>query len=73
MLQELRPGAVLRLKKKHPCGGTDWTVYRIGADIGLECDICKHRVMMSRRELQKRIKNIIHLPEGPEIGEQNER
>ena len=29
---------------------------RLGADIGLECKGCQHRVMLTRRELAKRLK-----------------
>lgn len=72
MLQEIQPGAVIRLKKNHPCGGSDWVVYRIGADIGLECVTCKHRVMLTRRELTKRLKTILSNPNNSEIGDQNE-
>ncbi|HWS24126.1 MAG TPA: DUF951 domain-containing protein [Anaerolineales bacterium] len=72
MLSELQPGAVVRLKKKHPCGGTDWTVYRIGADIGLECNTCLHRVLLTRRELLKKIKVIISIPTISESGDSNE-
>jgi len=72
MLSELKPGSVVRLKKNHPCGGTDWTVYRIGADIGLECNTCKHRVLLTRRELFKRIKVIISIPTISEFGDSNE-
>jgi hypothetical protein len=31
-------------------------VIRLGADIGLECKGCQHRVMLTRRELVKRLK-----------------
>jgi hypothetical protein len=31
-------------------------VVRLGADIGLECKGCGHRVMLTRRELAKRVK-----------------
>jgi hypothetical protein len=31
-------------------------VIRLGADIGLECKGCQHRVMLTRRELAKRMK-----------------
>ena len=47
---------LLRLRKPHPCGSYDWTVVRLGADIGLECKGCQHRVMLTRRELAKRMK-----------------
>ena len=32
------------LRKPHPCGGHEWVVVRIGADIGLECLTCGHKV-----------------------------
>lgn len=56
MLENLLPNDVLRLKKAHPCGSFEWTVTRIGADIGLECNGCKRRVMLARRDLAKRLK-----------------
>ncbi|HJL69606.1 MAG TPA: DUF951 domain-containing protein, partial [Anaerolineales bacterium] len=27
----------VRLRKPHPCGGSEWRVVRLGADIGLKC------------------------------------
>ena len=45
----------VRLRKAHPCGGTDWVVYRLGADIGLRCGTCGHRVLVPRRELERRV------------------
>ena len=56
MLLDLQLNDILRLKKPHPCGSYEWTVVRLGADIGLECNGCKHRVMLERRELAKRLK-----------------
>jgi hypothetical protein len=49
-------GDVVRLKKPHPCGGHDWTVVRLGADIGLTCQRCGRRVLLPRRELERRLK-----------------
>ncbi len=48
-------GDRITLKKKHPCGGSDWEVYRIGADIGLKCFTCEHRVMLPRRTTERRM------------------
>lgn len=56
MLPDLRLNDHLRLRKPHPCGSYEWTVVRLGADIGLECKGCGHRVMLTRRELAKRMK-----------------
>ena len=49
-------GDVVRLKKPHPCGGFDWSVVRLGADIGVKCVTCGRRVLLPRRELERRIK-----------------
>jgi hypothetical protein len=49
---------IVRLRKPHPCGGFEWRVVRLGADIGLECITCKRRVMIPRRELARRMKSI---------------
>lgn len=56
MFPDLQMKDHLRLRKPHPCGSYEWTVTRLGADIGLECRGCQHRVMLTRRELAKRMK-----------------
>ena len=56
MLPDLELNDILRLKKPHPCGGYEWKVIRLGADIGLECIICQRRVLLTRRELYNRTK-----------------
>ena len=56
MLPDLRLNDHLRLRKQHPCGSYEWTVTRLGADIGLECKGCGRRIMLTRRELAKRLK-----------------
>ena len=50
---------VVRLRKPHPCGSYEWTVTRLGEDIGLECKGCGRRVMLTRRELTRRKKTIL--------------
>ncbi|MCL4507105.1 MAG: DUF951 domain-containing protein [Chloroflexi bacterium] len=45
----------VRLRKPHACGGFEWQVVRLGADIGLKCFTCGRRVMLTRRELQRRL------------------
>lgn len=59
MLPELKLGDRVRLRKPHPCGGYTWKIVRLGADIGLECDTCSHRVMLTRRELTRRMKTYL--------------
>ena len=68
MLPDLKLNDHLRLRKPHPCGSYEWTVTRLGADIGLECKGCGRRVMLTRRELNKRLK--INLTKQQEQNEQ---
>jgi hypothetical protein len=56
VLTDLRLNDMLRLRKPHPCGSYEWTVVRLGADIGLQCNSCGRRVMLTRRELARRLK-----------------
>lgn len=48
---------ILKLRKKHPCGEDQWKVIRLGGDIKIECLGCGRRVMLSRRELARKIRN----------------
>jgi hypothetical protein len=52
---ELYLGDVVRLKRAHPCGGTEWLVDRLGADIGLRCRTCGRHVLLERRTLERRL------------------
>ena len=59
MFQELQLGDVVQLRKPHPCGGYEWRITRLGADIGLECLTCGHRILLTRRETNRRIKTLV--------------
>jgi hypothetical protein len=64
---ELRMGDVLRLRREHPCGSRDWEVVRLGADIGLVCRGCRHRILMDRLDVERRFVEYLdrgRLPEG---------
>ena len=50
---------VVELRKPHACGGVVWTVVRLGADIGLRCEQCHHRVLLERRMLEHRLKKFV--------------
>lgn len=56
---ELNLGDRVQLRKAHPCGSYEWTIYRVGADIGLRCTGCGRRVMLTRREFNKRLKQLL--------------
>ncbi len=52
-------GDVVRMRKPHPCGSFVWKVHRVGADIGMTCQQCGHRTMMTRRHFTHRMKTMI--------------
>lgn len=58
MFREIAIGDVVKMRKAHPCGGFEWKIVRLGADIGLVCLTCQHRIMLSRRDLEHRAKSI---------------
>ena len=66
-MTELRVGDVARLKKRHPCGGFEWEVVRLGAEIGLRCVTCDRRILMTRRELQRRMKSLTAANQGMDL------
>jgi len=59
MVMKIRLGDVVRLKKPHPCGGYEWAVVRLGADIGVKCLKCQHRVLLPRSDFERRVKEFI--------------
>jgi hypothetical protein len=48
-------GDVVRLQRRHPCGGDAWLVDRLGADIGLRCQTCARHVLVERRLIERRL------------------
>jgi hypothetical protein len=61
---DLRIGDVVRLRRQHPCGSREWRVVRLGADIGLVCTGCAHRILMDRLDVERRFTG--HVERGPE-------
>jgi hypothetical protein len=59
MLPEFSLGDVVRLRKPHACGATDWEVVRLGADIGIRCLGCGHRVLLERPKFEKSVKRVL--------------
>ncbi len=47
------------LRKPHPCGGDTWRIVRLGADIGLRCTTCSHRVLVARAAVERDIKRFV--------------
>ena len=59
MLIQLNVGDIIETKKNHPCGGKNWEILRVGADIKLKCTTCGRIVMLIREETEKRIKKVV--------------
>ena len=59
MLFEFHLGDLVRLRKPHPCGSFDWEIVRVGADVGIRCVRCQRKVLLERRELERRVKTIV--------------
>lgn len=59
MALELNLGDVVRMKKAHPCGNHLWEVTRLGADIGIVCQECRRYVLMPRRYLERRVREVL--------------
>jgi hypothetical protein len=48
-------GDLVRLRRRHPCGGDTWLIDRLGADIGLRCQTCDRHVLVERRTIERRL------------------
>ncbi len=47
---------LIKTKKPHVCGNNEWKIIRTGADFKLECLECKRIILLSKNELDKRVK-----------------
>ena len=56
---ELFLGDIVRLRRPHPCGGSEWLVDRLGADIGLRCQQCGRHVLVERRTVERRLAGFV--------------
>lgn len=54
----VKVGDKVLLRKSHPCGSFEWEVMRVGADIGLKCIGCGHRIMLSREDFERRVRKV---------------
>ena len=51
-------GDVVKLKKPHPCGSSEWEILRVGADFRLKCMGCGHQVMTERKMVEKNARGL---------------
>ncbi len=59
MYDEIRLGDVVRMRKPHPCGNSEWEVVRLGADIGIRCCKCTRRVLLPRSQFARQVKTLV--------------
>lgn len=51
-------GDIVKLKKQHPCGSSEWEILRVGVDFRLKCMGCSHQIMIPRRQVEKNTKGL---------------
>ena len=56
---DIHVGDILRMKKTHPCGSSEWLVLRVGMDFKIRCTGCGREVMLPRAKIEKNIKKVI--------------
>lgn len=56
MSRQINLGDIVRLRKQHPCGSSEWQVVRLGVDIGLICQGCGRRILLPRSKFNKQCK-----------------
>lgn len=49
-------GQILRLRKKHACGGDTWKVLKPGVDVRLQCETCGLVLLIPRDKLVRQVK-----------------
>lgn len=64
MIPVVQVGEVYRMRRQHPCGSWEWRVYRVGADIGLQCLGCQRRAMLERRRFESRARSLVRSADG---------
>lgn len=54
----MQVGEIAVMRKPHACGSYEWEIVRVGADIGIKCLKCEHKVMLERPYFNKRVKQV---------------
>lgn len=55
---DIQLGDIIKMKKQHPCGSSQWEVLRVGMDFRLKCMGCGHQIMIPRKQAEKNIREI---------------
>ncbi|NMB41184.1 MAG: DUF951 domain-containing protein [Firmicutes bacterium] len=54
---------IVRMRKKHPCGGDLWRIIRVGMDFRIKCLNCGRSVLLPRKRFERKVKEIVSQPE----------
>lgn len=65
MVERILVGDVITTRKAHPCGSSEWTVIRTGADIKIRCSGCGRIVMLDRDSFLRRRKSVVSRGQEP--------
>ena len=57
--QQYHLGDIVRMKKQHPCGSSEWEILRVGMDFRLKCQGCGPLVMLPRTKLEKMVRAVV--------------
>ena len=55
---EYQVGDIVKLKKVHPCGSSEWEILRAGADFRLKCMGCGRQIMIARKLVEKNTRGL---------------
>ncbi|MCI6858248.1 MAG: DUF951 domain-containing protein [Eubacterium sp.] len=56
---DFQVGEVIKMKKKHPCGGNEWKLLRVGMDFRLQCMKCGREVLVPRKLVEKNFRGFV--------------
>ena len=54
MAEHYEVGDIVKLKKPHPCGSSEWEILRVGADFRLKIMVARKLVEKNTRGLRKK-------------------
>ena len=57
--QQYSLGDIVRMKKPHPCGSSEWEILRVGMDFRLKCQGGGHLGMLPRPKFEKMVRAIV--------------
>ena len=58
MTYQYEVGDIVKLKKQHPCGSSEWEILRVGADFRLKSTGGGRQIMIARKLVEKNTKNL---------------